>query len=118
MRVKVGSGIASPPARGRSQASILGMAAGEDPAPPEPGEDARGTDLWLAPFFRDSTLWPVLVTAAGAFTALGAWSLLVAFVEHNPFGVAAVLGLLWVTVDAASPDRRRPRPCFPLGCVP
>ncbi|HKA16509.1 MAG TPA: hypothetical protein VKH41_15910 [Myxococcota bacterium] len=93
------------------------MAAGEDPAPPEPGEDARGTDLWLAPFFRDSTLWPVLVTAAGAFTALGAWSLLVAFVEHNPFGVAAVLVLLWITVDAAIRYRRSPGSRFLLGSI-
>jgi hypothetical protein len=81
-------------------------AMGEDPAPPD--DEPRGTDLWLAPFFRDSTLWPVLVTAAGAFTALGAWSLLVAFVEHNPLGVAAVLVLLWITVDAAIRYRRSP----------
>ena len=79
----------------------------DDPASREPDEP-HGTDLWLAPFFRDSTLWPVLVTAAGAFTALGAWSLLVAFVEHNPFGVAAVLVLLWITVDAAIRYRRSP----------
>jgi hypothetical protein len=80
---------------------------GEDPPPPEKDEP-HGTDLWLAPFFQDSTLWPVLVTAAGAFTALGAWALLVAFVEHNPFGVAAVLVLLWITVDAGIRYRRSP----------
>jgi hypothetical protein len=77
--------------------------------PPQPEHDEpHGTDLWLAPFFRDSTLWPVLVTAAAAFTSLGAWSLLVAFVEHNPFGVAAVLVLLWITVDAGVRYRRSP----------
>ena len=75
---------------------------------PDPGEEPHGTDLWLAPFFRDSTLWPVLVTAAGAFTALGTWSLLVAFVEHNPFGVAALLVLLWITLDAGIRYRRSP----------
>jgi hypothetical protein len=85
------------------------MSDGEhEPAPPERQDEPHGTDLWLAPFFRDSTLWPVLVTAAGAFTALGAWSLLVAFVEHNPFGVAAVLVLLWITVDAGIRYRRSP----------
>ena len=41
---------------------------GEDPPPSESRDDPHGADLWLVPFFRDSTLWPVLVTAAGAFT--------------------------------------------------
>ena len=77
----------------------------DDPTAPEK-EEAQGADLWIAPFFRDSTLWPVLVTAAGAFTALGTWALLVAFVEHNPFGVAACLVLLWITVDAGIRYRR------------
>src|SRR5262245_66577354 len=117
MRVKVVSGIASPPARARSQASILGMAEGEDPAPPEPSDEPHGADAWLAPFFRDSTLWPVLVTAAGAFTALGAWSLLVAFVEHNLFGMAAVLVLLWITVDAGIRYRRTRGSRFLLGSI-
>ena len=95
------------------------MAEGEDPAPPEPSDDSdpRGTELWLAPFFRDSTLWPVLVTAAGAFTALGAWSLLVAFVERNPFGVAALLVLLWITVDAGIRYRHSPGSRYLLGSI-
>lgn len=80
-------------------------AMGEDPPPPR-DDEPHGSDLWIAPFFRDSTLWPVLVTAAGAFTALGAWALLVAFVERNPFGVAALLVLLWITVDAGIRYRR------------
>ena len=80
-------------------------AMGEDPAPPE-DDEPHGSDLWIAPFFRDSTLWPVLVTAAGAFTALGTWAILVAFVERNPFGVAALLVLLWITVDAGIRYRR------------
>jgi hypothetical protein len=78
------------------------------PEPSERPDEPHGADLWLAPFFRDSTLWPVLVTAAGAFTALGAWSLLVAFVDRNPLGVAAVLVLLWITVDAGIRYRRAP----------
>ena len=89
----------------------------EDPAPSEDRGDPHGADLWVAPFFRDSTLWPVLVTAAAAFTSLGAWSLLVAFVEHNPFGVAAVLVLLWITVDAGIRYRRSPGSRFLVGSL-
>ena len=90
---------------------------GEDPPPSESRDDPHGADLWLVPFFRDSTLWPVLVTAAGAFTALGAWALLVAFVERNPFGVAALLVLLWITVDAAIRYRRSPGGRYLLGGI-
>ena len=78
---------------------------GEDPPPPEDRDEPHGTDLWLAPFFRDSTLWPVLVTAAGAFTAL------------NPFGVAAVLVLLWITVDAGIRYGRGPGGRFLLASI-
>ena len=60
------------------------MADGEDPAPPE-RDEPHGAELWLAPFFRDSTLWPVLVTVAAVFVVLGASALLLAFVERNPF---------------------------------
>jgi len=88
-----------------------------DPPPPEDRDEPHGTDLWLAPFFRDSTLWPVLVTAAAAFTALGAWALLVAFVERNPFGVAAVLVLLWITLDAGIRYRRSPGSRFLVGSI-
>jgi len=84
------------------------MAEGDGPAPPDPSDDPHGADLWLAPFFRDSTLWPVLVTAAGVFTSLGAWSILVAFVDRNPFGVAALLVLSWITVDAGVRYRNSP----------
>ena len=80
-------------------------------------DDPHGGDVWIAPFFRDSTLWPVLVTAAGAFTALGTWAILVAFVERNPFGVAALLVLLWITVDAGIRYRRSPGGRFLLGSL-
>ena len=88
---------------------------GDDRPPDE--NDPHGSDLWIAPFFRDSTLWPVLVTAAGAFTALGAWAILVAFVERNPFGVAALLVLLWISVDAGIRYRRNPGGRFLLGSI-
>ena len=88
---------------------------GDDRPPDE--DDPHGSDVWIAPFFRDSTLWPVLVTAAGAFTALGTWAILVAFVERNPFGVAALLVLLWITVDAGIRYRRSPGGRFLLGSI-
>jgi hypothetical protein len=88
---------------------------GEDRTPDE--DDPHGSDLWIAPFFRDSTLWPVLVTAASAFTALGAWAILVAFVERNPFGVAALLVLLWITVDAGIRYRSSPGGRFLVGSI-
>ena len=80
-------------------------AMGDDPAPPEKDEP-HGTDLWIAPFFRDSTLWTVLVTgAAGAFTiARRVGDPCVAFVERNPFGGGRACSLLlWITVDAGHP---------------
>ena len=92
-------------------------AMGEDPAPPDDRDDPSGDDVWLAPFFRDSTLWPVLVTAAAAFTALGAWAVLVAFVERNPFGIAALLVLLWITVDAGIRYRRSPGSRYLIGSL-
>jgi hypothetical protein len=93
------------------------MVDGEDPAPRDPGNEPSGTDLWLAPFFRDSTLWPVLVTAAAAFTSLGAWALLLAFVERNPAGIAAVLILLWISVDAGVRYRRSPGSPYLIGSI-
>jgi hypothetical protein len=75
------------------------MADRDGPAPPDEREEPHGVELWLAPFFRDSTLWPVLVTAASIFIVLGASALLLAF-ERNPFAVAAVVVMLWISADA------------------
>jgi hypothetical protein len=88
-----------------------------DPAPGEPRDDPSGPDFWLAPFFRESTLWPVLAAAAMIITALGTWALLLAFVERNPFGVAAVLVLLWISVDASLRNWRRGRARLLIGCL-
>jgi hypothetical protein len=62
----------------------------------EPG----GVELWLAPFFRDSTLWPVLAVVAAVFVLFGALGILLAVVERNPAAVAAMLGLAWGSLDA------------------
>ena len=82
------------------------MADGEDPAPAEPTEP-HGAERWLAPFFRDSTLWPVLVTVFAVFVVFGASALLLAFAERNPFALGAVLILLWMSIDAGVRSRRR-----------
>jgi hypothetical protein len=92
------------------------MADPDEPAPSANGEP-RGAELWLAPFFRDSSLWPVLCVAVAIFVVLGASALLLAFVERNPFAVAALLLLLWISVDAVIRDRRRGRSRLLLGCV-
>ena len=94
-------------------AGIPGMANGEDPAPSEP----RGAERWLAPFFRDSTLWPVLVTVSLVFLVIGASALLLAFVERNPFAVAAVLLLFWISFDAGIRSRRRGGSRLVLGMI-
>jgi hypothetical protein len=83
----------------------------------EPRDDPSSPEFWLAPFFQESTLWPVLAAAAMMITALGAWALLLAFVERNPFGVAAVLVLLWISVDASLRNRRRGGARILIGCV-
>ena len=88
-----------------------------DESTPPANDDPRGAELWLAPFFRDSTLWPVLIVAAAIFVVLGAAGLLLAFVDRNPFALAAVLLLLWISVDALVRDRRRGRSRLLLGCV-
>lgn len=78
-----------------------------DPDPPAPDEpEAAGPDRWIAPFFEDSTLWPVLIVVAAVFVTLAATGLLLAFVERNPFAVAAMLLAFWVSVDIAIRERR------------
>jgi hypothetical protein len=88
----------------------------DEPPSPANGEP-RGAELWLAPFFRDSTLWPVLGVAVAIFVVLGASALLLAFVERNPFALAAVLLLLGISVDAVVRDRRRGGSRLLLGSV-
>ncbi len=92
------------------------MANRDEPEPPATDE-RRGAELWLAPFFQDSSLWPVLCVAVAIFVVVGAAALLLAFVERNPFAVTALLLLFWISVDAVVRDRRRGRSRLLLGCV-
>ena len=73
-------------------------------APDEP--EPSGLERWIAPYFHDSTLWPVLaVTGAVGVTGL-AGLLLLAAVDRNPFAAAAALTLAWMSVDASLRERR------------
>jgi hypothetical protein len=74
--------------------------------PPENDDEPRGVRLWLEPFFRDSTLWPVLIAAAAVFVVIGAWAMLTAWVDRNPFSLAALLGMAWGSADALIRDWR------------
>ncbi len=86
-----------------------------DPARPE-RDEPHGAEFWLAPYFRDSTLWPVLVTVGAIFVVLGASALLMAL-ERNPFSIAAVLVMLWISSDAVIRNQRRGRSRLLLGCI-
>jgi hypothetical protein len=94
----------------------------EAPIPSEPGErndpdEARGVELWLAPFFRDSTLWPVLTVAIAILVLFGAWALLLVFVDRNLFALGAVLAIFWMSVDVVVRSRRGGGSALLLGCV-
>jgi hypothetical protein len=89
------------------------MADGEEPGPSEP----RGAERWLAPFFRDSTLWPVLFAVSAVAVVFGASALLLAFVERNPFALGAVMLLVWISVDAGVRSRRRGGSRLLLGAI-
>jgi hypothetical protein len=79
-----------------------------DPEAPKPHEPAppSGVEFWLAPFFRDSSLWPVLTVAVAIFVLFGAWGLLLAAVDRNLFALVAMLLVFWMSVDALIRNRR------------
>jgi len=87
-----------------------------DVPPPEP-EEPRGVDLWLAPFFRDSTLWPVLAVVVAIFVVLGAWALLLAVVDRNLAALGALLLLFWMSLDALIRSLRRGGSLLLAGCI-
>jgi hypothetical protein len=92
------------------------MAYSGDPAPPD-RDEPQGVELWLAPFFRDSTLWPVLLVVGAVFVLFGAMGILLAVVERNPAAVAAMLGLAWGSFDALIRYGRASRSRVLLICV-
>jgi hypothetical protein len=66
-------------------------------------------DRWVEPYFRDSTLWPVLVVAAAIAVTLVAALLVLAVVDRNLYGMGALLALGWMSVDATWRDLRARR---------
>ena len=76
------------------------------PKPPSDGGDARADDRFeLSLFWRESTLWPVLVTVIGGVSALGAGAVSMALTQRNPFARAA-LGVAALTTAFGMWDLR------------
>ena len=71
-----------------------------------PNESRHGLDRHLAVFVEDSALWPVLVVMVLTFVTFGAALLFLAFADRNFFAVAALLLLLWMSVDFSVRRRR------------
>lgn len=82
----------------------MGPRAGDD----DPSEERErvGLDRHLAIFVEESTLWPVLVAAVLALTTGGAALMLLALGDRNLFAIAALLILLWMSVDFTVRRRR------------
>lgn len=57
-------------------------------------------ERWIEPYFRDSSLWPVLVVAAAILVTLLATLLVLAVGDRNLAALAALLALVWMSVDA------------------
>jgi hypothetical protein len=57
-------------------------------------------DRWIEPYFRDSTLWPVLAVVCAVLATLVATVLLLAVVERSLPALAALLALAWMSADA------------------
>jgi hypothetical protein len=78
-------------------------------AEPPQDPDERSIDRWIAPFFHDSTLYPMVIVAAAIGVTLGSTLVLLAAADRNPFAAAALLLLLGMSADAVYHDFRRGR---------
>jgi hypothetical protein len=89
------------------------VAQASDPPPGDAGRpeepEGEGLERWIAPYFQDSTLWPVLAVAAAIGVTGMASLLLLAAVDRNPYAAAALLALAWMSGDAALRERRARR---------
>lgn len=81
---------------------------GPRPGDDDPSEERErvGLDRHLAIFVEESTLWPVLVAAVLALTTGGAALMLLALGDRNLFAIAALLILVWMSVDFTVRRRR------------
>ena len=67
-----------------------------DENPPSDPDDPRGVDMWVMPYLRDSTLWPVLFVMAAAVVAFVAPVMVYAFRDRQlrSFPALGVLAFL------------------------
>jgi len=71
-----------------------------DSEPEQHGDSfERPVDRHLSMFYRDSTLWPVLIVVVLVAATLGASVLLLALRERNPYSLGALALLVWISVD-------------------
>jgi hypothetical protein len=66
-------------------------------------------ERWFEPFFRDSSLWPVLVAGVAILVTLLATVLVLAVGDRNPGAIAALLALAWMSADATRRQLRAHR---------
>ena len=72
---------------------------------PEP-EGPQTVEELIAPFFTDSTLWPVLLVVMGGLATLGAAVLVGAIYYRNLLAAAALLGIAGIAFDVVKRHRR------------
>ena len=79
-----------------------------EPGEREPPEERErvGLERHLATFVEDSALWPVLLVGVLVFITGAAALLLLALGDRNFFAMAALLVLLWQSVDFLVRRRR------------
>jgi hypothetical protein len=66
-------------------------------------------ERWIEPYFRDSSLWPVLGVAAAIAVTLVATILVLAVGDRNLAAMAALLALVWMSGDATLRELRARR---------
>ena len=60
------------------------------PPPQQPGEGDPQDRFDLSLFWRSSTLWPVTFCVIAGLSALGAWAVMLALAQRNPFARMAL----------------------------
>ena len=70
-------------------------------------EDLPSANEILGSFFREASLWPLLVVVLGSTGAFGAALIVLALGDQNPFAAAALLLILAMTTDTLIRARRR-----------
>lgn len=78
-------------------------------AEPDRTTGVARVDHALGIYLGDSLLWPVLFAGFATFSTLGTWLVWMVVQGRNPFGAAALLLLLGMTVDLWVRDLRAGR---------